>query len=136
MEFKYDIYLAAPFFNEKERKQIEKIAEIMRGLYKVYVPMEHTIENAWSIDNYEWGKRVFEEDIRAIDESAKVVVLDWGHYADTGTAWECGYAYGKGKEVHRIRMDVCSIYSLMMEFGCHYKGWTNAALGDYLPEVK
>ena len=136
MEFKYDIYLAAPFFNEKEREAVERVAMAMRKLYNVYVPMEHSIDNAWDMSNYRWGRCVFEEDIRAIDNSRIVAVLDWGHYADAGTAWECGYAYGKGKQVHRIRMDRDCIYSLMMEFGCHFKGWENIELDDFLPEVK
>lgn len=140
MEFKYDIYLAAPFFNEKERSAVERLATELRGLYKVYVPMEHTIEDAWNLSNNEWGKRVFDEDIRAIDNSKMVVVLDWGHYGDTGTAWECGYAYGKGKNVHRFRMNQESVYSLMMEFGCSHKDWSQYALPyfgyDIEPEVK
>lgn len=135
MEYKYDIYLAAPFFNEKEREAVERVAKELRDYYNVYVPMEHTIENAWNLSNYSWGRCVFNEDIRAIDASRMVVVLDWGHYGDTGTAWECGYAYGKGKEIHRFRMDKNAIYSIMMEFGDRYSSWDDFYTNK-LPEVK
>lgn len=136
MEFKYDVYLAAPFFNDKEREAVERIARDLRKMYdNVYVPMEHEIEGAWDMPNYSWGRSVFNEDLIAINHSKMVVVLDWGHYGDTGTAWECGYAYGTGKKVYRIRMDDDSIYSLMMEFGCQYKNWTTIGWGR-APEVK
>ena len=40
-------------------------------------------------------------------------------YSDSGTAWECGYAYGIGKPVHMLVDDWNEkIYSLMMINGC------------------
>lgn len=132
--FKYDIYLAAPFFNEKEREAVERFAKDLRRYYNVYVPMEHSIPNGWNLSNYNWGRKVFAEDVEAIDNSFMVVVLDWGHYGDTGTAWECGYAFGKGKEIHRFRMDKDAIYSIMMEFGSDYRNWDKEF--ENLPEVK
>lgn len=40
------IYLAGPFFDEKERNYVEIAANILRNQgYEVIVPMEHFIEN-------------------------------------------------------------------------------------------
>lgn len=111
------VYLASPFFNKKERQSVNLIADFLRkskGL-DVYVPMEHTIPNAWALPNKDWAKAVFEEDVKAIDECDTVIVLNWGMYSDSGTAWECGYAYAKGKTVFNLLMPTADHdYSLMM----------------------
>lgn len=111
------VYLASPCFNKKERSAVELVVDFLRnskGL-EVYVPMEHTVENAWDLPNNVWAKAVFEEDIKAIDECDTVVLLNWGMYSDSGTAWECGYAYAKGKKVINLLMPATNKdYSLMM----------------------
>lgn len=95
------IYLASPLFTEYEKKEVRAMAEHFRHMgYEVYVPMEHSIEGAWDMSNLEWGAKVFEEDIKAIQECDIVACLYYGLYSDSGTAWECGYAYGIGKPVH------------------------------------
>ena len=33
-----------------------------------------------------------------------MVMLYYGTYSDTGTAWECGYAYGKGIQVVVVQL--------------------------------
>lgn len=97
------IYLASPLFTDHERKKVGVYAKILRSVgHQVYVPMEHQIENGWDMDNHEWAKAVFEEDVRAINNSDCVYCLYYGLYSDSGTAWECGYAYGKGIPVHLV----------------------------------
>lgn len=94
------IYLASPLFTEYEREQVRQIAKALRtDNNEVYVPMEHTIKNAWEMNNAEWGKAVFEEDVKAIRDCDQVVCIYYGLYSDSGTAWECGFAYGIGKPV-------------------------------------
>jgi len=51
------------------------------------------------MSNADWGKAVFEEDIKAIRECDQVVCIYYGLYSDSGTAWECGFAYGIDKPV-------------------------------------
>lgn len=110
------IYLASPFFNKKERSAVTLIADFLRNKgIDVYVPMEHEIPNAWDLSNEVWAKKVFDEDIKAIDECDTIIVLNWGMYSDSGTAWECGYAYAKGKKVINLLMPTDDKdYSLMM----------------------
>lgn len=94
------IYLASPFFNEREISNINKAVEILRdkGL-EVFIPMEHDVENKESLTNAQWAEKIFEIDRNGIDECDAVVLLYGGMYSDSGTAWECGYAYAKGKKV-------------------------------------
>lgn len=111
------IYLASPFFNTEELLIYEEVISILRSKKNVdlFVPMEHEILNAYDISNKDWGKRVFDLDKNAIDDSDVVVVLNYGMYSDSGTAWEAGYAFAKGKRVYHV---LCgndnSDYSLMM----------------------
>lgn len=97
------IYLASPLFTEHERQKVAQVAQLYRELgHSVYVPMEHQIPNAWEMSNPAWAKAVFDEDIKAINEAEMVLCLYYGLYSDSGTAWECGYAYGIGKDVKLI----------------------------------
>lgn len=94
------IYLASPLFTEYEREQVRQVAEVLRADgNEVYVPMEHQIENAWEMSNADWGKAVFDADVAAIRNCDQVVCIYYGLYSDSGTAWECGFAYGIGKPV-------------------------------------
>lgn len=94
------IYLASPLFTEYEREQVRQVAEVLRADgNEVYVPMEHQIENAWEMSNADWGKTVFDADVAAIRNCDQVVCIYYGLYSDSGTAWECGFAYGIGKPV-------------------------------------
>lgn len=116
------IYLASPFFNEEELCYYKlTVAHLRAAGYEVYVPQEHTIENAWEISNKEWADKVFQEDIKAIGECDVVMVLNFGMYSDSGTAWEAGYAYAKGiPVVHVLCGGENATYSLMMINGCDF----------------
>lgn len=97
------IYLASPLFTCPQRNRIYDIADSLRHSgHEVYVPMEHQIESGWKMKNSEWAEKVFAEDIKAIQECDVVWAIYYGLYSDSGTAWECGYAYGIGKPVHLV----------------------------------
>ena len=44
-------------------------------------------------------------------------MLYWGNYSDSGTAWECGYAYATGKPVIVLQLGESS--NLMIHEGSH-----------------
>lgn len=116
------IYLASPWFKDYEKLIYELVIKKMRSQdLEVFVPMEHEIENAWSIPNKEWGHKVFMNDIDAIDKCDEVWVLNFGMYSDSGTAWECGYAYAKGKTIRQLLYNPFKekTFSLMMLNGCN-----------------
>ena len=97
------IYLASPLFTALERKNVKAVASYLREKgHSVYVPMEHSIENAWDYSNVDWARKVFEEDVKAIRECDEVHCIYYGLYSDSGTAWECGFAYALGKPVKLI----------------------------------
>ena len=115
------IYLASPWFKNNERVMYSQILNKMREQgHEVYAPIEHEIPNAWDLSNAEWGRQVLFADIQAIQECDEVWVLNFGMYSDSGTAWECGYAYGIGKTVRQLvyGFGEDKTYSLMMINGC------------------
>ena len=130
---KIKAYLAAPFFKEDELEVYHKVISFLREVekYDLYVPMEHTIPNAWDMSNAEWAKAVFDEDVKAIDEAEIVFVINFGMYSDSGTAWEAGYAYAKGKTVINLVKDTNSTYSLMMLNGCDGIKYAGCAMGTF-----
>lgn len=114
------IYLASPFFNEAELGVYKETIHRLRSAgYKVHVPQEHEIKNAWDYSNKDWARKVFEMDVDAIHECDVVMVLNFGMYSDSGTAWEAGFAAALGKDVIQV---LCggenATYSLMMIGGC------------------
>ena len=125
------VYLASPWFKNNERVMYSQILQKMRAEgHEVYAPVEHEVPNAWDLSNEDWGREVFFADIKAIDDCEDVWVLNFGMYSDTGTAWECGYAYAKGKTVRQLVYDFTpdKVFSLMMINGCEEYD----SMGNYL----
>ena len=115
------IYLASPFFNPTELAVYHNVIGDLRAnnAHSIYVPQEHSIPDAWEISNQEWARKVFLEDVKAIEDCDVVMVLNFGMYSDSGTAWEAGYAVGLGKMVVQVLCgDENTVYSLMMFNGC------------------
>lgn len=111
------VYIASPFFNEKEIDVLSKV-EIMlkqRGL-DVFSPREHEVRDG-NVGKPEWSKQTFSNDKKAIDWCDVVVMLYWGNYSDSGTAWECGYAYATNKKVVVLHLGESS--NLMVHEGSH-----------------
>lgn len=114
------VYLASPFFNEREVRIYNQVIDLLRSRASIdlFVPREHTIPNAWDLPNEVWAENVFAVDLLALQKAEVVVVLNFGMYSDSGTAWECGYAYATGKTVVNVVLDSHTNkenhYSLMM----------------------
>ena len=123
------IYLASPFIHQEEITMYEEAIRILRGQgLNVFVPREHTIPNAWTLPNNIWGENVFAVDYLAITQCDVVAVLNFGMYSDSGTAWECGYAFGTNTPVVVVHLGDDS--NLMVHEGCH-TNITMEQLSDY-----
>ena len=119
------VYFAAPIVGvaDKVKKEIDEIRNMFKSVeghdtLSFYDPKEHGVPNAWGMSISEWARCIFALDVVAIDNSDWVVVCDYGRKGTAGTAWECGYAFGKGKKVLIIEMEEEETdYSVMMR-GC------------------
>ena len=87
------VYLASPFFNDKEKAEKEKVRQRLISLgYEVIDPQNSDHINSWELNNNDWAKNVFIKDGKFITEADAVVAIDWGLYGDCGTACEVGIA--------------------------------------------
>lgn len=119
------IYLASPFFNDEELKNVETAEKILmsRG-FDIFSPRLNEIRIDENTKQSWWSKETFMNDKKFIDWADVVVMLYYGGYSDSGTAWECGYAYGTNTPVIVVHLGEDS--NLMVHEGCH----SNITLSD------
>ena len=111
------IYLASPFFNEKELENVKIAEKILteRG-FSLFSPRLNEVRTDENTQQSRWSKETFMNDKKFIDWADVVVMLYYGGYSDSGTAWECGYAYGTNTPVVVVQLGEDS--NLMVHEGC------------------
>lgn len=111
------IYLASPFFNDEELKNVKQAEEILlaRG-FELFSPRLNEVRDE-TLGSPKWSKETFLKDRRFIDWADIVVMLYYGSYSDSGTAWECGYAFGTNTPVVVVHLG--DVSNLMVHEGCH-----------------
>ena len=93
------LYLAGPLFTIAERHFNAALAARLRELgYTVFLPQEEEPREFTA-------QAIFEMDVSGIDRSRVVVAIFDGPDPDSGTCWECGYAYAKDKPIVAVRTD-------------------------------
>lgn len=109
------VYVSGPFFNTIERERMEMLRSYLLTKYdNIYLPIELVIPNAWELSEKEWAKIVYDKDMTELDNSDLMVVIYDGHYSDSGTAFEIGYAKAKGIETHILIVNPEDTQSLMI----------------------
>ena len=94
--YKYDFYLASPFFKDTQIQREEAVKNALRNEdYTVYSPRENGVLTPDATD--EVRTKIFKENCEAIQKSHRILAIT--DEKDIGTIWEAGYAYGLGKEV-------------------------------------
>ena len=97
------VYLAAPLFSEAELDFNRKLRdEIKRAGFKVFLPQEDSNNIK---DKKTRQKIIFGENKAAIINSDIIVAVIDGTDVDSGTAWEIGFAYARGKPIFGLRTD-------------------------------
>lgn len=112
------IYLAGPI--KKQRQIMKEMTNYLREQnHEVYLPSEHKIENEWNISNQEWGKKVFDNNIEAINNCDLMIVASFDNTEHhDGNRFESGYAYSIGKKILLVHFEQKEI-SLMIANGCY-----------------
>jgi nucleoside 2-deoxyribosyltransferase/predicted secreted protein len=101
---RYRVYLAAPLFSEAERTYNSLIADLLRKhLFEVYLPQETGDDS--DTRKKEEQERLFSVNKKALEDADIIVAVIDGADADSGTAWEMGYASAQGKRVIALRTD-------------------------------
>ncbi len=93
------LYLAGPLFTLAERSFIAELALFLGNQgFEVWLPQEHEPRS-------DTARAIFEMDVKAIDWADMIVACMDGPDPDSGTAWECGYAFATGKPIVCYRTD-------------------------------
>jgi nucleoside 2-deoxyribosyltransferase len=83
------IYLAGPLFTAGEREFNRNLRDALGQYgYNVWLPQEHEPRSRSAKD-------IFLTDVEGLDSSDVVLANMDGPDPDSGTCWECGYAYKK-----------------------------------------
>jgi nucleoside 2-deoxyribosyltransferase len=94
------IYLAGPLFTTPEREFNAQLATRLRTAgHEVFVPQEHPASE-------QTATAIFRKDLKGLDWADGVVAIMDGADPDSGTCWECGYAYATKKPVVLFRSDL------------------------------
>jgi nucleoside 2-deoxyribosyltransferase len=93
------LYFAGPLFTTAERTWNAEVTAALRAAgHEVFLPQEQ-----------EPGRDapgIFAGDVAGIDGAEGLLAVMDGPDPDSGSSWEVGYAYGKGKLIVLIRTDI------------------------------
>jgi nucleoside 2-deoxyribosyltransferase len=93
------LYMAGPLFTVAERTFNVWLARRLEAQnYQIWLPQEHEPRDITP-------RNIFLEDVKGIDWADAVLLCAEGADLDSGTCWEAGYAYAKGKPVYCYRTD-------------------------------
>ena len=104
---KKTIYFAGPLFTQAERMWNLRLSETIKTLrtdLEIFLPQKIDKE-AIVNGKLDFGK-IFRICIDGIDNSDIVVAILDGSDSDSGTCFECGYAFSKRKPIIGIRTDI------------------------------
>ncbi|MBI2678262.1 MAG: nucleoside 2-deoxyribosyltransferase [Candidatus Koribacter versatilis] len=94
------LFLAGPLFNAAERDFNRRLRDaLVEAEHEVWLPQEKEPRERS-------GAAIFKKDVEGIEWAAVVVANMDGPDPDSGTCWECGYAYAKKKPVLAYRTDL------------------------------
>jgi nucleoside 2-deoxyribosyltransferase/predicted secreted protein len=129
---RYRVYLAAPLFSEAERVFNSSVAGLLRAnLFDVHLPQQAGDDS--DTRGIQEQERLFLINKTALENSDIIVAIIDGADADSGTAWEMGYAFAQGKPVIALRTDFRRVghheqVNLMLEQSAKVVGSTQELL--------
>jgi nucleoside 2-deoxyribosyltransferase len=93
------IYSAGPLFSLAEQSFNAQLARFLESQgFEIWLPQEHEPRR-------NTAPAIFAMDVKALEWADMIVACMDGPDPDSGTAWECGYAYAKGKPIVCYRTD-------------------------------
>jgi len=120
------IYLAAPLFSQVQRQYNRRLAGALEALLprsKVVLPQDFRVGPAHaSFNDRRYLRALYRRCIEEIESCDAIVALLDGADADSGVAFEVGYARGRGKPVLGVRTDYRQLQmkglNVMLAEGC------------------
>ncbi|MDI3312182.1 MAG: PfkB family carbohydrate kinase [Thermoanaerobacterium sp.] len=110
------IYLAGPFFDQGEINWVQYMFDALQHHgFMIFSPLHHA-GRASKNSKIKEKREIFKIDIDNLRKSTIIVALLDGD--DTGTAFECGYAYAMEKPVIGVHSRFNNRPNLMLEMSC------------------
>lgn len=120
------IYLAGPLFATGQRLFNRALAAALAQRLpntEILLPQDFRVGRQTSYNDRKHAQALYEKCMASLEEADMVVAILDGADADSGTAFEVGYARGKGKYVLGIRTDFRQLQirglNIMLAEGCH-----------------
>jgi len=95
------IYLAGPCFTRAEHQYNEKLAQSLKLYGTIWLPQKEVV-----IPEVDQAVAIRQQCINALKNASLVVAILDGADVDSGTAFECGYAYALGTDIYGLRTDI------------------------------
>jgi nucleoside 2-deoxyribosyltransferase len=109
------IYIAGPLFSQSEREYLESLVDFLtNGLNKGLTDFHVDKEQDFFLPHRDIGdagvvtggnEEVFANDLRYLDNANILIAWLDGADVDSGTAFELGYAFAKGKQIFGLLTD-------------------------------
>lgn len=106
----WSVYLAAPLFNERERRFNSELADALSSCCEVFLPqrdgllLADLLRDGVSLDVAE--TRIFERDRIALSRCNLLIAVLDGAHIDEGVAFEIGFAHSRGAMCVGLQSDV------------------------------
>ena len=101
------IYFAAPLFTHAERNWNQQLADtLLKEAPNIQMFLPQVDADVFLADGQIDLSSVYSRCIQGVDEADVLVAVLDGADVDSGTAFECGYAFAKGKPIIGIRTDI------------------------------
>ncbi len=119
------IYMAAPIFSQVERLYNRRLARLLEHQLpssEVILPQDFRVGRGRKFNDRRQFHQLYRDCLRTLDECDIVLARLDGPDADSGTAFEVGYAVSRGKPVLGLRTDFRQLQSkglnVMLAEGC------------------
>ena len=103
------VFIAGPLFSQAEREFNLKVDEHLRKHgFDTFLPQRDAgkLDELLVKEGHQAYRTVSEEDLKGLEQADVVVAILDGPDVDSGTAFEVGYAYAKGKPVIGLKTDM------------------------------
>jgi nucleoside 2-deoxyribosyltransferase len=100
------IYFAAPLFTQAEWLWNQRLAiELTKLNFEIILPQKRAEPMLFGTEEFN-PLTLFDDNVAGIDASDLVLAVFDQADPDSGTCWECGYAYKSGKPIIGVRTDL------------------------------
>ena len=103
------VFIAGPLFSQAEREFNLKVdGELRKHGFETFLPQRDVgkLDDLLAKEGERAYRMIFKRDLKGLDQADVVVAILDGSDVDSGTAFEVGYAFAKGKPVIGLKTDM------------------------------